>query len=66
MPIIALTLRTSESGPVQGSTSASLNQVVLTVTSISDNKVRLGFEADKSVRIDRQEVRERIDDGEDR
>lgn len=36
-------------------------QIVVTVVEIRGDKVRLGFEADKSIEINRNEVQERID-----
>lgn len=35
--------------------------ITVTVLDIRGDKVKLGFEADKSVRIDREEVRQRIE-----
>jgi len=35
------------------------DDIVVTVISIEGNKVRLGFDAPKSIRVDRKEVRDR-------
>ncbi len=40
------------------------NDVTVTVLNVKGNQVRLGVHAPKDVRVDREEVRQRIDRGE--
>jgi carbon storage regulator CsrA len=42
------------------------DDIVVTVVDISEHRIRLGFDAPREVRIDRMEVRERINNGEPR
>lgn len=56
--MLILTRRPSESVTMR---TANNEEIVVTVLGIKGNQVRLGFDASKSVTINREEIQRRID-----